>query len=500
MTSLFPIRHVMLSIACAACLFIGGMQPLYPQSKRIELPDLGASADQIFTDSEERGYARQLIFQLRQFGILVEDPLINEYFDDMGYRLVAHSDEPDGEYIFVVLDEPSLNAFATPGGVIALHSGMIQAAEEASEIAAVLAHEIAHVTQDHLERSFEAARQLTIPLALAALGLILVGGAGAIAPALIGTQGLSAQAQINFTRSNEYEADRLGIRTLYAAGFNPDAMASIFTKLGRASRNFAIDIPQYLLTHPLSTTRVAEAKNRAAQLPSNHYREAIDFHLMQARLGALYTDRPADAVTFFREAMRQKRGEFPEANRYGLVLALQRASRFDDARHHIDLLLAEDPDRMTYLIELAHIQIASGEQSKGLQLFAELYQKYTGNRILARYYAEALLTQEQARYARQALDILRTELHGIRSNASLHELMARAANQSGDDIRAASASAEALYWRGQIHDAINQLQRLNRRDDLDYYQRAKVTARLSEMMLEFEQLVRLGYISATEPI
>ncbi len=488
-------QRLLLTAGLCACTWLTALDPIYAQNDRIQLPDLGASADSIFSDGEERSYARQLIYQLRQFGLLIEDPQINDFFQDMGYRLISHSDEPGRPYHFVVLNEPSINAFAAPGGVIALHSGMILVAEEESEIAGVLAHEVVHITQNHLERSFEEARKLSLPLALLAVGLIVVGGVGAIVPAIIGTQGLSAQSQINFTRQNEYEADRIGIQILSDANYNPDAMASMFAKLGRASRNFAIQIPEYLRSHPISTTRIAEAKNRAQSLPAAQRVEDIDFFLMQARIRALIARFPEDAIRYFSEEIELGKGLFPDANRYGLVLALQQASRFNEAKPIIEDLLQIAPRKLTYQIEMAHVELGLGEQDAAMQRFARLYQQYSGNRMLARYYAQALLKSNEPMMAFEALQILRQEILENRSSPDLYDLLAQAANQSGDDIRATSANAEAAYWRGQIHDAIIQLQRLSEREDLDYYQRARITARLSEMRLEFEQLVRLGYIN-----
>jgi len=490
-------QQLQLCISLCACVWLTSLEPLYAQDDRITLPDLGASADAIFSDSDERAYARQLIRQLRQFGLLIEDPQINDFFRDMGYRLISHSDEPDRPYHFVVLNEPSINAFAAPGGVIALHSGMILVAEEESEIAGVLAHEVVHVTQNHLERSFEEARKLTIPLGLLAVGLIAVGGIGALVPALIGTQGLSAQSQINFTRLHEYEADRIGIQILAASRYNPHSMATMFAKLGRASRNFAIQVPEYLRSHPITTTRIAEAKNRADTMPPSRHIEDIDFFLMQARIRALIARFPQDSIRYFREEIALGKGRFPDANRYGLILALQQAGEYDQAFSIISDLVSKAPNKLAFQIEMAHIEMGLGEYDVAIDRFAGLYKQYSGNRMLARYYAEALLTSDRPEMASDALELLRQEVIQTRNNPDLYELLAQASIQAGDDIRANSASAEAAYWRGQIHDAIIQLQRLSSRDDLDYYQRARVTARLSEMQLEFEQLVRLGYIADT---
>lgn len=484
----------MISMLCIS-VWLTGMEPVIAQSDRITLPDLGASADALISDSDERAFARRLIYQLREFDLLVDDPQVEEFFSDMGFRLVSHSDEPDRPYHFVVLNEPSINAFAAPGGVIALHSGMILVAEEESEIAGVLAHETAHITQNHLERSFEEARKLSLPLALLAVGLIVVGGLGVIAPALIGTQGIATQSQINFTRQNESEADRIGIQILSASDYNPHAMASMFSKLGRASRNFAIRVPQYLLTHPITSTRVAEAKNRAQDSPPYRAIDDIDFFLMQARIRVLVTRFPSDAVSYFREQLTLGSSRFEDSSRYGLVLSLQQADKFDDAYEIISDLVERNPDKLTYQIEMAHVELGLGEQHAAMDRFASLYQQYSGNRVLARYYAEALVSSDDPELSHSAMNILRAEVLQTRTNPDLHDLLAQASNQAGDEIRSISSSAEAAYWRGQIHAAISQLQRLSEREDLDYYQRARITARLAEMRLEFEQLVRLGFIS-----
>jgi len=192
------------------------------QTERLNLPDMGASADSIISRAEEAEYAKALVRQMRAYEVLNEDPLISAYFRDMGFRLASNSDRPDKAFTFVIINQDVVNAFAAPGGVIALYSGLILAADDENEVAGVLAHEIAHVTQQHLYRAIESQQAMTIPLALAMLGLILVGGgsAEAIQGALLGGQAAAAQAQINFTRQNESVADRIGIQTLSRAGYD----------------------------------------------------------------------------------------------------------------------------------------------------------------------------------------------------------------------------------------------------------------------------------------
>lgn len=477
-----------------------GCQPLYAQTGspagRVQLPDLGSSAQTLIPEHEARAYSRYLLSQLRQHDLVLDDALVEEFIQDMAFRIVAVSDEPDRQYLFTVLNEPSINAFAVPGGLVALHTGMLLEADNASEIAGVLAHEIAHISQQHAARRFEQAKQMSVPLMIAAIGLILVGGTGAIAPAIMGTQSVAMQQQINYTRSNEHEADRIGISWLSAAGYDPDAMASMFNKLGRASRNFAIEVPEYLRTHPVSSTRVAEAKDRAASMPQREITQSIDFYLVQARARVLTAARPETALAEFRDKLRQDNSPFPEAWLYGEALALLQLGEYDQARDKLDTLLQQAPQQLAYQIARAQLELAAGNMDQGIARFDTLYRKFVGNRVLGRYYAKALLQTQQPELAQRAAGILREDLRVHRDDPRLYELQAQAAHLAGDEIRASSASAESSYWRGQIHDAISQLQRLNNRTDLSYYQRARISNRLDEMRLELEQLIRLGYIGA----
>jgi predicted Zn-dependent protease len=492
---------LLLPVGILLCAMLAGTQPLYAQSGsaagRVQLPDLGSSASTLIPEHEAKAYSRYLLSQLRQYDYVLDDPLVEAYFQDLAFRIVAVSDEPDRQYLFTVLNEPSINAFAVPGGLVALHTGMILEADNASEIAGVLAHEIAHISQQHAARRFEAAQKMSVPLMIAAIGLILVGGTGAIAPAIMGTQGVAMQQQINYTRANEHEADRIGISWLSAAGFDPNAMATMFNKLGRASRNFAIEVPEYLRTHPVSSTRVAEAKNRAASMPQRVVQPSLDFFLIQARVQVLTSKRPEQALQAFRDKLRKDDSPLPEAWLYGEALALQQMGDYDQARENIQTLLGMNPTRLEYQIARAQLELDAGNTAQSIDQFEILYRKFAGNRTLGRYYAQALLKTQKPELAARAGEILRNDLLVHRDDPKLYELQAQAAHLAGDDIRASSASAESSYWRGQIHDAISQLRRLNNRDDLNYYQRARISNRLAEMQLELEQLVSLGYISAT---
>lgn len=457
------------------------------QDRRIDLPDMGNSAENFLSTSEEQEYAEAILMQMRAYEVLIDDPLIAGYFADMGFRLVAMSDEPTKPFTFVVLDEPRVNAFAAPGGVVALHSGLILEAEAESEVAGVLAHEIAHITQLHLYRTLENAQQMTIPIALGMLGLILAGGGGgeAIVGALTTGSAMQQQAYINFTRANEAEADRIGIRTLAMAGYDPEGMADFFERMNRINRAAGgQQPPEFLRTHPVTVNRIAEAKDRAASMTRPESGNELPFFLAQSRLRALFEPRPADAVSWFNTRLDEVQEEArARGYRYGLAIALQRQRKFDEARTLLDGLLAAEPDRLAYTLQMASLDTESGHDQAALDRLAGLWEIFPGNHAIAVQYGNALIRQDDPGSARVAGEVLRRQLRSNTDDPALYELYARASSQAGQDVRAAEALAESYFLRGGVTEAVQQLEMLQRRDDLDYYQRARVTARLEEMRI-----------------
>jgi len=482
-----PFSRLLLALLIAGISLAG-----VAQTERLSLPDMGASAETILSRKEEEEYARALVRQMRAYEILVEDPLISDFFEDMGYRLASNSDRPDKSFTFVVLDQPIVNAFAAPGGVIALYSGLILAADDQNEIAGVLAHEIAHITQLHLYRAFENQQAMTIPIALAMLGLVLVGGGSgeAIQGALIGGQAAAEQARINFTRAHEYEADRIGIATLSRAGYDPKGMGEFFEKMARITRAMGEGPPEYLRTHPVSVSRIAEADNRAASMPQPQPDDGRDFYLMQARLRALSEKSPDVALEWFNH--RKDRADVSQAESdalfYGSAIALQKKGEYDEARKLLRSLL--DRDRhLAYELQLADLDLDSGNDAAAIDRLAGLYHTFPGNHAISMQYARSLLKNQKPEQAQTAAVVLRQQLLARPQDPTLYELYARSANISGDQVRAREAIAESYYLRGGIHEAVVQLQELASRDDLDYYERARVTARINELRLE---LARLG--------
>ncbi|MFT5138719.1 MAG: putative Zn-dependent protease [Lysobacterales bacterium] len=457
------------------------------QDDRIPLPDMGNSASNFLTEKEEKQYANALIRQMRAYEVLVEDPQISAYFENMGFQIVAHSDRPAKPFHFVVLDQSRINAFAAPGGVIALHSGLILAAESEHEVAGVLAHEVAHITQLHLYRTLESSQRMTIPIALAMLGLILAGGGSgdAVAGALMGGSGLAQQMQINFTRANESEADRIGIITLHRAGFDPLGMAGFFSKLNRLTRPNGEGPPEFLRTHPVTVNRIAEARNRAANMSPVEKSNGLDFFLMQARVRALLEENPAEAITYFEDKLQKgATGSEQLSLQYGLAISLQRHSDYERAYELLLALQIQDPGRLSYQLQLADLDLERKEYDPALQRMEDLYHSFQGNHAIAMQYSEALLAEEDPQRAETASIILRQQILFRPEDPELYALYAKAANISQDHVRATEAIAESYYQRGGTKEAIEQLERLSKDSELDYYQRARISDRLLELRIE----------------
>lgn len=478
-----PIRG-WLSRGLLAAALAGASLASVAQDERNSLPDMGNSAENFLSDSEEADYARAIIMQMRKYDILVDDPLIAGFFADMGYRLVAHSEKPDKPFTFVVIDQPQVNAFAAPGGVVALHSALILAADNQDEVAGVLAHEVAHITQLHLYRTLESTQRLTIPIVLGMLAIAIAGGGSgeAITGAMASGQAMAQQAYINFTRANETEADRIGIRTLSRAGYDPEGMVDFFEKMGRLSRANGEGVPDFLRTHPVSVNRIAEAKNRAASMPHPDPRDGLDFFLVQARLRALLEDQPQDAVAWFRDQLGKGRDETRlRADQYGLAIALERQRQFDEARSLLQELLDSNQPHLAYQLQMAELDRESGNLDADLERLGGLYHSFPGNRAISLQYAASLLQTKDPEQAATAREILHQQILRKGDDPRIFEMYAQAANIAGDKVRASEAMAEAYYQRGRIKDAMQQLEMLEHRDDLDYYQRARVGARLAEM-------------------
>ncbi|MFO8154652.1 MAG: M48 family metalloprotease [Pseudomonadota bacterium] len=449
-----------------------------PTAHTIQLPDLGTSADRAMSPEQEARIGADFLRNLRQHVEIVDDPEIRAYVRSLGNRLASRADghQPDDFHFFVVNDS-RINAFAAPGGYIGVNAGLILAAREEDELAGVVAHEIAHVTQRHLARAREASDDMSVPMAASILAAILLGGEdpqlgqAALAATIAG----STQYQISFTRSNEREADRVGMEMLASAGFDPEGMPSFFERLQANNRFGASVVPEFLMTHPVTLNRIADGRNRARQMDYNAAPDHGDFKHIQARLQVMVARDASSARESFEEAVEEEE-DAPWA-RYGLALALARDGETERGLALIEALREANPDRLAYRLAEGRLLQQLGEDERALARFRATLDLFPGNEATTIHLAESLLTIGSHREAR---DLLRDYVRRHARGPNAFRLLARAEAGSGDVARYHAALAEYYSRGGRAQEAIRQLRHAlaaSRDDRLDQ----RLEARLEEL-------------------
>lgn len=444
----------------------------------VELPSIGDPSGQVISPREEQALGQYFMYQLRQTRKFVEDPEIAAYLDNLGHRLAAASDSPSRQFTFFMIEDPTINAFAGPGGYIGTHTGLFLAARSEAELAGVLAHEIAHVTQRHLNRAYEAADRFSLPTMAALLAAVLIGTQSGEAgqAAIASVQAASIQRQINFTRANEKEADRIGMSTLVRSGFDPLGMPHFFERLERQSRFYGDRIPTFLRTHPVTEDRIADALARVDQLKAGGRSDSLTFRLMQAKLRVITADDAKGLIRPFREAIET--GQADVATRYGYALALTRVGKLDDAHRILQALAKNDPDRITYQIALGQVELAQGRNAAALKRYEQALALYPANPTLSIYYAQALLQNDRAAEARKVMETL---IRTRGPNEDAYRLLGEAATALGRKADAHEAMAEFYLLRGQTRSAIRQLELALAQPDLDFVQTSRLESRLHDL-------------------
>ena len=477
--------------ALRACLVLlallgGAMGPAAGPSAQVRLPDFGDASEETLSPADERALGEAFMREIRSRLTLVGDPLVEQYVQSLGYRLVASSDRQDLGFTFFVVEDESLNAFAAPGGFIGINSGLVLATRSESELASVLAHEIAHVTQRHIARAFEHASRSNLPVLAGILAAIVIGAqdveAGqATAAAVIGS---SAQRRINFTRQNELEADRIGIRLLADAGFDPGEMAGVFEKLQNAAR-YSQRPPEFLSTHPVTTNRIAEARDRAARLPYRQHRSSEAYYLVRVTLRVRIARDAQHVLDRLIEELATGQTQSAAANAYGQALAMARLGREHDARAVLERLVESHPDNMTFRAGLAGNAARTGDLSQALALYSEGLDLYPDDKGLVRGHAAALIEAGRPGGALELIDGY-GQLHAI--DTEMYRLRADAHGRLGRTLESRADLAEHYYLSGRLEQAIHQLRLAIREEKRgkgrDFYRIARVEARLEELQRE----------------
>jgi beta-barrel assembly-enhancing protease len=457
------------------------------------LPDLGDEST-VVSPQQERKLGGDSIRQARQFLDFVDDPELKEYIQSLGNKLVAAGGAQPQDFNFFIVNDPTLNAFAVPGGFVVVNTGLVLAAQTEAELAAALAHETAHITQRHYYRMMAQSKRITGPAMAAIIASILLAGrqgqAGEAAFALT-TAGL-AQAQLSFTYANEQEADRIGIGILADAGFDPRAMPSFFERLQNWGRLNESSLPPFLRTHPITATRISESRDRAERYPRRSFQDSAEFYHAQAKLRAMGKGNINDIIAGFKQILEEGKSGNADAQHYGYALALARANKFDSARAEIAGLIQRHPANITYRLGQAEIESAAGNYDQALKIYATALKARPNYKPLVQRYAATLL---ETGHAQQAKDLLKTLLRTPSDDPALYKMLATAAGETGAKVEAHQALAESYYLDGLTSAAIEQLQIALRFAGDNFYIRSGLEARVKEIK---EEAARWPTSSATK--
>jgi beta-barrel assembly-enhancing protease len=462
------------------------------------LPDLGSPEAAIISHDEERQLGYSIVQELRDQNALLEDPEISEYVNSIGDRLAAQS--PDGAegFQFFIVKDSAINAFAVPGGFVFINYGLILSTSNESQLASVLGHEIAHVTQHHIARSIRAQSQQAITTMAAMLAAILLGAVGhgggqAVEGGIAAAQGLAVQQQINFTRGEEAEADRVGIGYLAGAGFDTHAMGDFFEVLSRQEGLAATYIPAMLVDHPVTTDRIAEARGRAAQFPPRKAKDSLSYALVRERVRVLTAPGDTDIEKVY--AQKLGNGQNDMATRYGDALALMADNRPVEAQKILFELTKEHEGLIMLHSALGQAEVKAGQTNDALGTFKHAVKLFPRNVPVTVRYAESLIT---AGNPKEAHAVLLDLFNNVPPTPEQIRLTASAASAAGDTGDAYYYMGEYQLSGGNLPLAVTQYQLALRAPNITLIQRERYQARLDEVR-EYLAMAKLRKTSIVGP-
>jgi predicted Zn-dependent protease len=459
-----------------------------PSDSSNQLPELGDASQTVLSLRDEEKIAHQILKQVATSEDVLDDAEVTDYLQALGTRLGESSPDRQQRFYFFVVQDKTINAFAMPGGVIGVHTGLFMAANSESELASVLGHEIGHVTQHHLARMLASQKyDMFKNIAATALALLIARsnpqvGMGAMTAA----SAAGIQKQLDYTREHEREADRVGLTILQDAGFDVRAMPAFFTTMQRATRfSDGGSMPSYLRTHPLTSERIADIGNRVQNLPYKQVNESLTFFMMRAKIRA-FQGAPQQMVEEFQNNINEGRYQNELAEHYGLAYAWLRANQAKNAQLEVDWLMQHGMAN-PYLVTLKAVTLAKlGQVPQAQAQFVQGLQQYPKHRILAQGQAESLIRGNQWP---QAVTFIQKQLETFPDDPKLYDWLAAAYQGQGKQMLRHQALGESYVRKYDLPRAIDQLEIASKAKDGDFYLQSKVEARLKTLrqQLKLEQ-------------
>jgi predicted Zn-dependent protease len=448
------------------------------------LPELGDVSQTVLSPLDEQKIADQIMRQVYASDEVVQDAEITDYLQALGNKLVASGPDKLQRFNFFVVKDPSINAFAMPGGVVGVHTGLILAANSESELASVLGHEIGHVTQHHLARMLAAQKYDTFKnLAGVALALLVARSNPELASgAMTASSAFSVQNQLDYTREHEREADRVGLQILSNAGFDVRGMPAFFTTMQRGNRFSEGGAPSFLRTHPLTTERISDVTNRVEQMPYKQVPDSIDFQYVRAKLraSATYADKQSvqSSIDLFLQNIKEHRYTNEAAEHYGLAVAYLNKNLLAQAQTEADWLKKNAPSHPMIESLLAKILVAKNNPQQAEQQYAAALKKYPENRALIFGQAEHYLGIKKPDVV---IKFLNDKQSLYPQDAYFYELKSRAYAMLNKNLLSHQSLGEAYFRKYDLKRATEQMDLAAKSKDGDFYQQSTVEARLKEL-------------------
>jgi beta-barrel assembly-enhancing protease len=481
MSALKSITAFLTAAAVSASVCVGYAQGVKGSGQ--DLPDLGSPANAAISIEDEYHVGLQYVNEIRNSGVILTDPEVAQYAQEIGHSLSSRAEEGQHQFYYFVIRDPIINAAAIPGGFVIINSGLILATRNENELAGVLAHETAHVTQRHIVRQIIDQSHEGLLASAAMLAAVLLGataGRGnpnAIEGAVLAGQSAMIQHQINYTRASEFEADRIGIGTMAEAGYDPLGMASFFDYMSRSGPEPSrVNAVQFLIDHPIFSDRVAEAHNRADQMGRIRHEDSLSYLLTRERLRTVAGD-PQAARQYYVSLLKNGGGKTLQ-ERYGKDVAEIATKNPAAAIPDLQELVRDYPKVTQFHGALGQAYLANNQLKESAAVLERAMILFPRNVPITIRLAETLMKSGDNKRAHLVLLDL---FNSVEPTPDQTRLIAKAANTAGDYADSFSYMAEFYLMTGNLQMAANQLQLALSLPDLDPVQRARLSARLEEV-------------------
>ncbi len=450
-----------------------------PRSFDLSLPELGDVSQTVLTPLDERRIGEQIMRDVSTSDEVVQDVEIIDYLNNLGNRLVSASSDKQQKFNFFVVQDNSINAFAMPGGVVGVHTGLILATNNESELASVLGHEIGHVTQHHMARMLASQKYDTFKnIAGIALALLVARANPDLASgALTTSAAVGIQNQLDYTRDHEREADRVGLQILDSGGFDVRAMPAFFTTLQRGTRFAEGGAPSFLRTHPLTSERIADVANRVSQMTYRQVPDSVEFQYVRAKIIA--NNGSADTnIEVFKQNISEHKYTNEAAEHYGLAVAYLRKNALPQAEKEVAWLKKNAPQHAMIENLSARLQVVENNPQQAAKQYAAALKLYPDNRALIYGYADHFLAIKQAD---SAIKLIKDKQGLYPNDAQFYDVLAKAYTMQNRLLLSYQAQGEAYFRKYDLARAIEQMELAVKANDGDFYQKSIVEARLTEL-------------------